>query len=180
MMQLKEEGKVRAIGVSNYSLEQLERAHKIYPVDSIQPAYSLLRRDIEKDLLPFCKKNQISVLVYSPLERGLLSGKVSMNRTFPEGDHRIKHPYFSPENRKIVLDALEKIAPLAKKLQVTLAQIISSCTLEMPGITAIIVGARNGKQAIENAQAGNLKLSKEDKDFIVQTLAEARSKLSMA
>lgn len=170
MVKLKEQGKVRAIGVSNYNLEQLQEAHAIHPVDSIQPPYSLIRRGIEKDILPFCKGNQISVLVYSPLERGLLSGKVTLERKFPKGDHRNAHPLYTLENRKRILDALEKIKPIAEKYHATLPQILINCTIHMPGITAAIVGARNASQALENAEAAKLQLTADERRFIVSAI----------
>lgn len=158
MVKLKEQGKVRAIGVSNYTIEQLTQAHQIHPVDSIQPPYSIIRRGIEKDLLPFCQKHQIGILVYSPLERGLLTGKVTLEREFPAGDHRRDSPLFSLENRTRVLDALDQIRPIAHSYDATLSQLIINWTINVPGITAVIVGARNADQAIENAKAVKLNL----------------------
>lgn len=172
MVKLKEQGKVRAIGVSNFSLEQLRQAHAIHPVDSLQPPYSLIRRDIEEDLVPFCRENQISILAYSPLERGLLTGKVTMQRQFQKGDHRATHPFFAPEKRKVILEALEKIKPIADRVSASLSQVICNCTINMPGITAAIVGARNGAQAIENAKAAEIKLSDKDRDTIIKALSE--------
>lgn len=177
MAQLKAQGKVRAIGVSNYSLEQLQKAHAVHPVDSIQPPYSLLRRGIEQDIVPFCRKNNISILAYSPLERGLLTGKVTLDRHFPKGDHREGHPMFSHENRKLVLDALEKMRPIAERHKATLSQVIIACTIHMPGITAALVGARNAAQAIENAGAGALDLSSEEQKKIVSLLESTQKAL---
>lgn len=173
MVKLKEQGKVRAIGVSNYSLKQLRQANAIYPVDSLQPAYSLIRKDIEQEILPFCQQNQVGVIVYSPLERGLLTGKVTMDRQFEKGDHRDNHAAFSPENRKKVLEALEKIRPIAERVHATMSQVIINCTIHMPGITAAIVGARNAAQAIENAKAATLSLSDKDREFIMKALSSA-------
>lgn len=170
MVKLKEEGKVRAIGVSNYNLEQLKQAYAIHPVDSIQPPYSLIRRNIEEDIVPFCQEKQISIIVYSPLERGLLTGKVTMERTFSETDHRKKHPYFQPEIRKRILEALEEIQPIAVKHNATVSQIILNVTYHRPGITGVIVGARNQSQALENAKAADLSLSKEECDLILECL----------
>jgi aryl-alcohol dehydrogenase-like predicted oxidoreductase len=170
MVKLKEQGKVLAIGVSNYNLDQLHEAHAIHPVDSIQPPYSLLRREIEQDILPFCQKNHIGVIVYSPLERGILTGKVTMERQFPKGDHRENHTFFLPENRKRILDALDQIKPIAQRHNATLSQIIINCTIHMPGITAAIVGARNAAQAIENAGAGGLNLSAEERRSIAKVI----------
>lgn len=170
MAKLKAQGKVRAIGVSNYSLQQLQQAHAIHPVDSLQPPYSLIRRDIEKDIVPFCLKHKISILAYSPMERGLLTGKVTMDRKFHKDDHRATLPLFKPENRKKILAALEQIRPIAERHGATLSQVIIHCTFQMPGITAAIVGARNPEQAIENAAAASLQLTKEERAQVVEVL----------
>ncbi len=170
MVKLKEQGKVRALGVSNFSLDQLKKVHAIHPVDSIQPPYSLLRRGIEDDIVPFCKKNKITILAYSPLERGLLTGKVTLDRKFSEGDHRNQHPLFTQDNRKLILDALETIRPIAKRHQATLSQIIIQATLRLDRVDATIVGARNAQQAIENASATNIPLSSDEVKLIVETL----------
>ena len=170
MVQLKQQGKVRAIGVSNYNLEQLKRAHAVHPVDSLQPSYSLLQRDIEQEILPFCRANGISILAYSPLERGLLTGKVGLDRQFAQGDHRASSRTFAPENRKRVLEALEKIKPIAERHRATLSQVVIKCTINQPGITAALVGARNAAQAKENALAASLPLTAEEQEFIAQVL----------
>jgi aryl-alcohol dehydrogenase-like predicted oxidoreductase len=171
MVKLQHEGKVRAIGVSNYSLEQLRHIHEIRRVDSLQPPYSLIRRGIEKDLLPFCQRHQIGVLAYSPLERGLLTGRVGVDREFAKGDHRRDLPMFSKENRKKALIVLEEIRPIADKHRATLSQIILNCTIHMPGITAAIVGARGPDQALENAKAGDLVLTKEERLQVLMSLS---------
>ncbi len=170
MVKLKEQGKVRAIGVSNYSLAQLEEAHAIYPVDSLQPPYSLVRRQIEKDILPFTINHHISVIVYSPLERGLLTGKMTPGYQFPKGDHRELSPTFSSDNRNKVHKALEKIRPIAEKHGATLSQVVINFTFHVPGITAAIVGARNAAQALENAKALQLNLSDLERRLIVGEL----------
>lgn len=170
MVRLKKEGKVRAIGVSNYNLKQLQEIHAIYPVDSLQPPYSLVRRSIEADLLPFCLKNQISVLVYSPLERGLLTGKITPGYQFAPGDHRITSPTFSSENRAKIQEALKKIRPLIEKDGATFAQVVLYSTLFIPGITAALVGARNAEQALENAETLSLSLKDQERSLIIETL----------
>lgn len=177
MVSLKKQGKVRAIGVSNYNLEQLKAAHSIHPVDSLQPAYSLIRRDIEEDIVPFCIENQIAIIVYSPMERGLLTGKVTMDRRFPKGDHREGLPFFAPENRRKVLAALEEIRPIAEKHHASISQVIIQCTFHQPGITAAIVGARNAQQAKENARSADLLLSNEERSSVVRTLELAQKAL---
>ncbi len=160
---LRRQGKVRAIGVSNYSIEWHQRGHAIAPLASTQPPYSLVQRQIEKDLIPFCQKNNIGVICYSPLERGLLTGSVGPERKFAPGDHRNTHAFFTPENRQRVADALAQIQPIADAHHASLAQIIIQWTIHQPGITAAIVGARNAKQAEHNAAAMTVKLTPDER-----------------
>jgi aryl-alcohol dehydrogenase-like predicted oxidoreductase len=171
MAKLKKQGKVRAIGVCNYSLDQLKVAHALSPVDSVQPPYSLIRRGIEEDILPFCLSKKIAVIVYSPLERGLLTGKYKPDQFFPAGDHRQNKPTFSPLFLNQMLRVLALIAPIAKKHQASLSQLIINCTIHRPGIAAALVGARSASQAIENARAATLPLSGKEREFIAQALA---------
>jgi aryl-alcohol dehydrogenase-like predicted oxidoreductase len=172
MAQLKKLGKVRAIGVSNFDLPLLKAAHAVHPVDCIQPPYSLIRRGIEKDIIPFAQSNGISVIVYSPMERGLLTGKYKPGYLFPAGDHRADKKTFKPEYLNHLHEALTKIEPIAKKHRVSLAEIIINCTIHRPGITAALVGARDAKQAEENARGGKLSLSPEELNLIATTLSK--------
>ncbi|HEX4797401.1 MAG TPA: aldo/keto reductase [Humisphaera sp.] len=166
MVKLQEQGKIRAIGVSNYDVQWLSNAIKVAPVASLQPPYSLIQRKIEKEILPFCRQQNIGVIVYSPLERGLLAGTVSPDRTFPPGDHRNEHKFFTVENRKRVLAALEKVRPIAEKHKASLAQVAINWTIHEPGITAALVGARNADQAAHNAQAMRFTLTDDERRTI--------------
>lgn len=166
MVKLKDQGKIRAIGVSNYDVEWMRRATNVAPVASLQPPYSLIQRKIEKDVLPFCREHHVGVIVYSPLERGLLAGAVPPERTFPAGDHRASHKYFTVENRKRVLAALEKVRPIAEKHKASLAQVVINWTAHEPGITGALVGARNAEQAAHNAGALNFELSADERGTI--------------
>jgi len=159
MVKLKEQGKIRAIGVSNYDVEWLRGAEKISKPASDQPPYSLIQRKIEKEILPYCRERKIGVIVYSPLERGLLAGAVPPDRKFPEGDHRAEHKFFTPEMRQKVLDALATIKPIAEKHKASFAQLAINWTIHEPGITGALVGARNAEQATHNAGAMNFTLS---------------------
>ncbi len=170
MVTLKNQGKVRAIGVSNYSLKQLKQAHAFHPVDSIQLPYSLIRRDIEQDIIPFCQKNQIAVLAYSPLEKGLLTGNVPLERTFSTEDYRSTMDLFSIENRKIIMKVLEQIKLVADTHKASLTQLIIAATEDIPGITGVIAGARNKTQALENAKALQLHLTSKEKEIILDAL----------
>jgi len=169
MVRLKEQGKVRAIGVSNFTAAMMEECLRHGAVASDQPQYSLLVRDIERDVLPFCRRQEIGVIVYRPLEQGILTGKVTAERRFPPGDLRQNEPWFRPQNRRRVLDALDKVVPIAKDHGVTLAQMIINWTIHEPGVTSAIVGARRAKQAVENAGAANFRLSDGERATIRRT-----------
>ena len=159
LMELKAEGKIRAIGVSNVSPDDLKSYVAEGPVDAIQEKYSMLDRDIEDTLLPLCAEHGISTLSYSSLALGLLSGKIGPDRTFDGDDLRIGDPRFSPANREKIASLFDEIRPIAKSLDATLAQLVIAWTLSQPGITYSLCGARNPEQASENAVAGSLVLS---------------------
>ncbi len=166
MVKLKEQGKIRAIGVSNYDVEWLRNAEKVTKLASNQPPFSLMQRKIEKEILPCCREDKIGVIVYSPLERGLLAGAVPPDREFPEGDHRASHKFFTPEMRRKVLASLEKIRPIKERHHVSFAQLAINWTVHEPGITAALVGARNAKQATHNAGALNFTLTDDERKQI--------------
>jgi aryl-alcohol dehydrogenase-like predicted oxidoreductase len=159
---LRQEGKVRAIGVSNYNLEWLQRAVKVAPLASLQPPYSAVRRKIEAEIIPFCQQHEVGIICYSPLERGLFTGKVDPNRKFAPGDHRAEHPLYTPENRRRILAVLESIKPIADKHHASYTQLMINWTFRQKGITAAIVGARNAEQASHNAQAMSFTLSTDE------------------
>ncbi|MEN3037598.1 MAG: aldo/keto reductase [Candidatus Kryptonium sp.] len=169
LTRLQEQGKIRAFGVSNFDANLMKETLKYARVESNQVKYSLLDRSIEKELIPLCIENKISILAYSPLEQGLLTGKITMETEFKSGDLRKKQFWFQPENRKKVLDALEKIKPIAEERNVTIAQLVINWTFSQPGITTAIVGARNPEQVEENAKATTFKLTDEE----IQKISEA-------
>ncbi len=164
------DGKVRYAGVCNYDASQVKEAEKYIGLVSDQVPYSMLRRSIEKELVPYLLKNKKSILVYSPLQLGILTGKMKPGRKFPEGDLRNDSFYFKDENIKRINTFLDKIKPLASEKNATLGQLVISWTTEQPGITIALVGARNPKQAMENAKAADIKLSSEDVEFITKEL----------
>jgi len=162
MLELQKEGKVRAIGVSNFTVEMMEKCLSRGPVASDQPLYNPLERDIEKDILPFCIENDIGVLAYSPMTQGLMTGKVTMDRKFPEDDVRSHKPWCKPENRQRVLEMLKKIQPIADGHKATLAQVTINWVISQKGLTAALVGARNEKQVEENARAADFRLTEDE------------------
>jgi aryl-alcohol dehydrogenase-like predicted oxidoreductase len=162
LLKLREKGKVRWLGVSNFSPAEIETARKVGGIVSLQPSYSLLDRGIEAEILPTCRRENVGVIVYSPMGRGLLSGKITADHQFPENDHRRAGRFFQPEARKKALAALERARPMAEKYGVSLANLAVAWTLATPGVTAAIVGARTPEQARENARAASVQLSGED------------------
>ncbi|OQB41332.1 MAG: General stress protein 69 [Candidatus Latescibacteria bacterium ADurb.Bin168] len=169
LMKLKEQGKIRAIGVSNFTPAMMRECLTAAPLASDQPKYSLLAREIEADVLPFCRENGIGVIVYSPLAQGLLTGKVTMDRQFAPGDLRVNTPWFQPQNRQRVLDALGRIRPIADAHRATLGQVAINWVINAPGVTSAIVGARNAAQVRENVHAAEFRLSEEEQSFIRST-----------
>lgn len=170
------EGKVRYGGVSNFSVEQLKRIHPIHPVASIQPPYSILVRDIEHELLSFCEENNIGVIAYSPMQKGLLTGTFTSERmqNLPEDDHRRRDPMFQEPELSNNLAFVEKLCSVAEKKGRTVAQLAISWVLRRPEVTTAIVGARHPFQIEETVVAGELMLSKEDIDAINILLNECK------
>lgn len=162
LMELKKAGKIRAIGISNASEADLNAYLKVGPVDAIQECYSAIDRGIETTLLPICKSNGVSCLSYSSMALGLLSGRMTPTRQFEGDDQRKNNPRFSVENRKKVADFFADIEPLCSQYRATPGQLIIAWTLQQPGITYALCGARNPSQAAENAHAGEVELSDAD------------------
>jgi aryl-alcohol dehydrogenase-like predicted oxidoreductase len=175
MQRLIEQGKVRAAGVSNFTVEELDRCRQLVPVVSHQPPYSMLKRDIEADLLPYCREHDVGVVVYSPLQKGLLTGKMTPDHEFAPGDHRATDPDFEADSIRRVNAFLDRIRPLAEAHGATLAQLVIGWTIRQPGVTAALVGARDAAQAEQNARAGELELSDDTLAVIDRELEELRS-----
>jgi len=165
-----EQGKVRYAGVCNYQAEQLMEAQKHVPLISDQVPYSMIKRGIEEETIPYCIKNNLSIIAYSPLERGLLTGKLKPGHQFGEGDHRTNLYYFNDENIERTNKFLEKIKPLAHEKKASLSQLVLKWTVEQPGITIALAGARNAGQATQNAKAINIKLTPDEIAFITGEL----------
>lgn len=168
LMELKAEGKIRAIGVSNASSAQMEQYRQVGPVDSDQERFSMIDRRIESDQLPYCQRAGIAMLAFSPLAQGLLTGKITPDQGFSEGDMRRRDPRFSEENRRRILEMLEHIEPLAKQRDLSIAQLVTAWTFHVPGVTHVLCGMRSVEHARENAAAGEVQLS--DEEF--QTISE--------
>jgi aryl-alcohol dehydrogenase-like predicted oxidoreductase len=155
---LREQGKIQAIGVSNFSRAQLAEAASYGRVDSLQPPYSLFWRQVEKDIVPYCIENNISILAYSSLAQGLLTGKFALGHKFDPTDNRAKNKLFQGENFENAHQALEKLRPIALTHNCSLAQLALAWLIAQPQANAI-VGARYPEQAKDNALAAEVKLS---------------------
>ncbi|NES86876.1 MAG: aldo/keto reductase, partial [Moorea sp. SIO2B7] len=164
---LKEQGKIRAIGVSNFSRSQLAEASQYGRIDSLQPPYSLFWRQVEQDAMPYCVEHNISIIAYSSLAQGLLTGKFGREHKFQEGDHRSKNKLFNGDNYQRAQQALAQLRPIAERHQCTLAQLSLAWLMSQPQTNAI-AGFRNSAQAIQNAQAVEVKLSADELQDIDQ------------
>jgi aryl-alcohol dehydrogenase-like predicted oxidoreductase len=171
---LLKQGKIRAVGVSNYTIPMMEEAMKVVPLASLQPPYSMLRRDIETEIVPWCQQHNVGILAYSPLQNGILTGAVSMDRTFPPTDLRSRNKFYLPENRRRILAFLDGLRPIAQRHGATLGQLVINWTVQQPAITVALVGVRNAAQAEENAGAMAFMLSAEEIAEINGRLAELK------
>ncbi|WP_042777218.1 aldo/keto reductase [Sinorhizobium fredii] len=159
---LKRTGKIRAIGASNVNRSELKQYIETGSLDAIQERFSMIDRGIEADLLPVTVANRVSTLSYSSLALGLLSGAIGPERVFSGDDQRKDNPRFSVANRRKARDFAETIRSVAERHGASIAQTVIAWTLKQPGVTFALCGARNPAQAIDNAQAGTLRLSGED------------------
>jgi len=162
LMQLKAEGKIRAIGASNVDIPMIKQYQAIGALDSIQPRYSMLDRRIEAEVLPYCIENGISTLAYSPLEQGLLTGRVGMDFEVKPGEARSGIPWFKPENRRKVIAMLAGWQDLTEKYGCKLSQLVIAWTVAQPGITFALCGARKPEHSVENAKGGDIELEVAD------------------
>ncbi len=172
LARFKEQGKVRYIGVSNFNVEQMKRVQKIAPITSLQPPYSLLRRDIEAEVLPFCEANNIGVINYSPMVSGLLTGKMTAERIagMPADDWRKRSPNFNEPKLSRNLKIVELLREIGKAHNVEPGVVAIAWTLRLPAITAAIVGARRPDQVDGILPAATLRLSQSEIDRIEQFL----------
>lgn len=170
ILRLKEQGKILEAGVSNYNVTQMQEAEQTIKLASNQVPFSMVKRDIETDVIPYCLEHHKGILAYSPMERGLLTGKMKAGQQFGEGDHRAGLKFFKDENIERTNAFLAKIKPLADEKHATLGQLVIRWTINRPGITVALVGARNAEQASQNAKAIEVKLNDEEMDFITGEL----------
>ena len=160
------QGKIRAAGVSNYSTDEMEEARKVIPLASNQVPYSMVKRKIEDDVAPYCIENNVSILAYSPLQRGILSGKFKSDHEFGEGDTRPATPYYKKKNIEKINSFLDELRPLAETKNASLAQLVIRWTIQRPGVTSVLAGIRDKEQLIENAGSLSFSLSDEEMESI--------------
>jgi methylglyoxal reductase len=159
LMALRDEGKIRAVGVSNASCAEMDEYRAAGRLASCQPRYSMLDRKIEADILPYCVDHTVASLVYSPLEQGLLTGSIGMDRKLTETEFRNRIPWYRPANRRKVLDMIGGWSDLSAAHGCSMAQLVIAWTVAQPGVTCALCGARTPEHAIENAGAGDVRLS---------------------
>ncbi len=172
---LVKEGKVRFGGVSNFSVDQMKRAQEIHPITSLQPPYSMLERNVESDILDFCSQHDIGVIAYSPLQKGLLTGKIDHTyvEDMDDDDHRkAMDPKFRDPELSKILGKVEKLKVIAERLGLTMTQLAVAWVLLRPEITAAIVGARRSGQIRDVAPASEVKLPEESVVEIEEVLSE--------
>jgi len=172
---LKREGKVRWLGVSNFNVDQLKRARKIAPVTSLQPPYSLTHREVEDEILPYCLHAGIGVIVYSPMASGLLTGAMTRERAakLPKDDWRKTNPDFNEPNLTRNLELVEILREIARRHNRSIGEVAIAWTLRNPAVTGAIVGARNARQADGVMRAGDLRLNDKEVAEIEDFLAQA-------
>lgn len=171
---LVKKGKIRAGAVCNYSRELMAEAGKTYRIASNQVPYSMVNRSIESDIVPYCIEKKIGILAYSPLQRGLLTGKIKPGHKFNEGDTRPTTLYYKEPNFSRIMKLTDNLAKIANELNITLSQLVLNWTLRQPGITCALAGARNASQVVENVKAAGFKLTYEDISQINKCLSDLK------
>ena len=172
LAELKAQGKIRAIGVSNYDVAQMKSFADHAPLHSDQPPYNPLIRDIEAEILPHCRDNNIGVISYWPLYKGLLTGKYGRGHSFPEGDNRNEDPRFQGEKLAHTLDTLDRLGPIADEYGKSLAQLVIHWIARQPGITSVLCGATRPSQVKQNIEAVGWELSDEHQRQVDEILAD--------
>lgn len=171
--ELRDEGKIRHLGVSNFSVEQMEELSRTLPVETAQPPFHLFRREIERDVLPYARENEIGVLVYGPLAHGLLGGAMTEDTTFPGDDWRRQSSVFQGETFRRNLDAVRRLSELAEERELTVSQLAIAWTLSNPAVHVAIVGARSPDHIAESVGAADLRLDDEDLAQIEEIMGDS-------
>jgi aryl-alcohol dehydrogenase-like predicted oxidoreductase len=169
--ELLDSGKIRAAGASNCSVAQLEAFSRVCPLSAVQPHYNMLQREIEADIIPWCRARGVSVMVYWPLMKGLLAGKLPRDYQFPPGDGRAKYPMFQGEEWRKNQDFVDRLRAITADAGCTVAALVVAWTINQPGVTAALCGAKRPDQIRETAVALTLDLSPQHHAEIAAALA---------
>lgn len=180
LAELQQDGKIKAIGVSNYSVAQMQETMRFCRLDSLQPPYNMFQRDIETEVLPFCREHSIGVVSYGPMHQGILTGKFYFDGIEPTDKLRREHSEMQEPKFSINRDALTKIKEIADARDVTLGELAINWVLCQPGITSAICGARNPKQVGQNVAAAGFRLTGEELLQIDSILVEREARLNAA
>ena len=171
-------GKTRSVGVSNCSLDQLKEFQAVCPVSAVQPPYNMLQREIEVDLVPWCLERNVSIIVYWPLLKGLLAGKLARDHVFGAGDGRPKYPMFQGQEWNKNQDFIDALRTIAAGIGKTVAQLVVNWTVAQPGITAALCGAKRADQIVETAGAMDWSLDDQTRRQIDQALQDRGTPIS--
>ncbi|MCF7973697.1 MAG: aldo/keto reductase [Phycisphaerae bacterium] len=182
MAKLRDQGKVRYLGVSNCTIEQMDLLSHIARIDSAQPLYSMIHREIEPDLFDYCRERNMGILPYSSMGRGLLTGKFDHRRltNLAEDDHRHRYPDFQEPRFSATLELVNQLKRMADHDKRTVAQLALAWTLRRPEITSTIVGARRPEQILETVQAGDYNLAPEQIEHIEHLLENRLTQIDQA
>ncbi|GEO07721.1 aldo/keto reductase [Segetibacter aerophilus] len=172
VQRLIEQGKVRAAGVCNYNVRQVDEALKTIKLASNQVPYSMINRDIEMNVVPQAIEHNMGIIAYSPLQRGLLTGKIKPGHQFNEGDTREGNRFYTDENIERTRKLLEKITPIAEQHDATIAQLVINWTIHRPGVACVLVGARDAKQVNDNAQCMSFSLTEGEMNQVTNAADE--------
>jgi aryl-alcohol dehydrogenase-like predicted oxidoreductase len=171
LAELRRQGKTRAVGVSNVSFDQLRQFASVCPLTAFQPAFNMLDRGIERELLPWCREHHVAVVVYWPLVKGLLAGRLARDHVFPTTDSRHKYPMFQGEEYQRNLDLVDQLRPIAAECGHSVAQLVINWTIHQPGITSALCGAKRPDQICENAAGAGWQLTADQAARIDSALA---------
>jgi aryl-alcohol dehydrogenase-like predicted oxidoreductase len=174
MAELKAEGKVRYIGVSNFDVDQMKRAQEIAPIDSLQPPYSMISREVEDEILPYCREQNIAVIVYAPMKSGLLTGKMTRERAenLPEDDWRSRSSELQEPRLSRNLELVELLKDIGSRHDRSPGEVAIAWTLRLPAVTGAIVGGRSPEQVDGIVGAADLQLTDDELDEIEAFLAQ--------